>query len=158
MNDLAFRKPDHFSEPVHGGPVAARTLLSTGAASDTGVAVDKRAVSAGKQFQGVLLTLPVEVTTMASGQSVSVVLTLQDSDASSSGWATLATAAALSVGTTTTTTGTARGVARLATNLLSAKRWLRPKVVFTGSASDTGTDQTAANFQLTFMGANEEPV
>ena len=154
---LAMRKLDHSVKFVPGGAVALLAGLTTSAVNDTGIAVDKRAVSTGKQFQGVTLTLPVEVV-LDSGQSQAVDLTIQDSDASSSGWADLATGTTTLNNGTTTTGVTTRAVATLSANALSAKRWVRGQVTFTGSAADTGGDQAASAFTLAFSGANEEPV
>jgi len=156
MNDLQFRLPTHIAKPIHGGVVAALAGLTTTAASDTGIAVDKRAVTAERQFQGVLLSLPVQVL-LDSGQNTVVALTLQDSLTSASGFATLATGNTTFSNTTTVTGVVTRGVANLGTNALSAKRWLRAKVTFLGSAADTGGNQDASNFTLTFMGSSENP-
>jgi hypothetical protein len=151
-----FRKPDYFTKPVHGGIVALRALLSTGAASATGLTVDKLAVVAGKHFQGVLLELPVQVL-LDSGQSQTVALTLNDSSASGGTYASFATGSTVFTNSTTVTGVTVRGVAALAVNLIGAKQWVRANVVFTGSASDTGGDQDASNFTLNFVGPNESP-
>lgn len=157
MNNLAFRDPDYFAKPVYAGVIDALTGLTTSAVTDTGIAVDKRAASTGKQFQGVLLQLPVQVI-LDSGQSQAVALTLQHSDASSSGFATLATETTTITNASTSTGVVSRGVAKVSANALSAKRWLRGRVVFTGSAADTGGDQNASAMTMTFFGSNEEPV
>jgi len=157
-NQLMHRKPDHFTEWVSGGPIAAAALLSTGSDSATGYVVDKRAAVAGRQFQGITVSLPVDLTTVSSGQTVSATVILKHSDASASGFATLYTGTAKSVGSADTTTGTFKGVAYVSGNLLAAKRWLTATVVFQGSASDTGTDRPASALTYSFSGANEEPV
>lgn len=156
-SDLMMRKPDYFAKPVHAGVVAALAGLTTSAASDTGIAVDKLAVVAGKHFQGVLLELPTQVI-LDSGQNQIVALTLQDSLTSASGFAALSTGSTTFSNTSTTTGVVTRGVAILAVNMVNARQWLRAKVVFTGSAADTGGDQDASNFTLTFTGPNEGPV
>lgn len=157
MNPLMFRDPDYFAKPIFAGVVAALAGLTTSAVTDTGIAVDKRAASTGKQFQGVQLALPVQVL-LDSGQSQAVALTLQHSDASSSGYATLATETTTLTNSTTDTGVTTRALAKVSANVLSAKRWVRGRVVFTGSDADTGGNQDASALVMTFMGANEEPV
>ena len=156
-SDLMFRAPDYFSKPVHGGVVAALAGLTTSAASDTGIAVDKLAVVAGKHFQGITLSLPVQVL-LDSGQNQVVGLTLEDSLTSASGFASFTTGSTTLNNATTVTGVTTRALVSVSTNLISARQWLRAKVIFTGSAADTGGNQDASNFTLTFFGANENPV
>ena len=157
-NALAHRDASFYAKPVHAGVSTLLAGLTTTAVVDTGIAVDKRAVTTGRLFQGVELQLPVEVL-LDSGQSTVVTLTLQHSDASSSGFATLGTATTLTLShDASTSTGlTVRGMARVSENALAGKRWLRGTSSILGSAADTGGNQAASVYTMLFTGPNEGP-
>lgn len=156
MNRIEARNPSNVAFPVFGGIVAAAAGLTTADASATGIAVDQLAVVAGKKFEGVLLTLPIQQI-LDSGQSLVVGLALGHCTASGGTYSDLATANTTIQNTGTATGVTKTGVAKLSTSIVGAKRWLRANVQFTGSVADTGGDRNATVFELTFFGPDYGP-
>lgn len=153
---LTMRTPSFFTKAKFGGSVAAAAGLTTSAASATGSVIDKEAVTTNRTYQGVRLSLPVEVV-LDSGQSLSVALTIKDSTASGGTFASFATATTTLTNSTTSTGVTTRGVAVVEGTALDANQWLTAHVAFTGSAADTGGDRTASAFQFDFFGPNAYP-
>lgn len=154
MNRLILRNPDNVAKAVHGGDIATAALLSTAAASATGTKVDQLAVVAGKKFEGVAMYTPI-TQDLATGFSLVVTSILKHCTATGGTFTELARGTLTLTGTTAS--GNHTGLAKVDADLSKAKKWIKPNLIFKGSASDTEKDRAATAISLVFFGPDHAP-
>ena len=154
MNRLIMRNPDNVAKCVHGGDIATAALLSTAAASATGTKVNQLAVVAGKKFEGVAMYTPI-TQDLATGFSIVVTSVIEHSSASGGTYVELSRGTLTITGTTAS--GDHTGLAKADASLVGAKKWIKPNLIFKGSASDTEKDRAATAISLVFFGPDHAP-